>query len=128
MSSSERLIIDFGDHEELADRVAKARKVMSFDNPQAWEAMEAQGIFRGSGKPQGKIAFLFPGQGSQYVNMGRELKDLSPVVAEVFEEADEVFMTNVVRGVVPVTDIDDRSWKIGSVTRDLQEWFSQVTT
>ncbi len=63
---------------------------MGFDNPKAWKAIEAQGIFRGSGKPKGKIAFLFPGQGSQYVNMGRELEELSPVVAEVFNEADAV--------------------------------------
>ena len=90
IEANERLVIDFGDHAELLDRLQKARKVMGFDNPQAWKAIEAQGIFRGSGKPKGKIAFLFPGQGSQYVNMGRELKDLSPVVAEVFEEADEV--------------------------------------
>ncbi|MCA9952736.1 MAG: type I polyketide synthase, partial [Anaerolineales bacterium] len=90
IQANERLIIDFGDHAELVDRLHKAQKVMSFDNPQAWKAIEAQGIFRGSGKPKGKIAFLFPGQGSQYVNMGRELEDLSPIVAEMFTEADKV--------------------------------------
>ncbi|MBK8989045.1 MAG: type I polyketide synthase [Chloroflexi bacterium] len=90
IQSAERLIIDYGDHDELLDRLHKARKVMSFDNPQAWKAMQAQGIFRGSGQPAGKIAFLFPGQGSQYVNMGRELAELSPTVANVFAEADAV--------------------------------------
>ncbi|MFN2107134.1 MAG: SDR family NAD(P)-dependent oxidoreductase [Candidatus Promineifilaceae bacterium] len=90
IQAPERLVIDFGDHQELAERIAKARKVMSFDNPQAWEAMEAQGIFRGSGGAPGKIAFMFPGQGSQYVNMGRELSALSAVVAGVFAEADKV--------------------------------------
>ncbi len=90
IQAPERLVIDFGDHEELVERIAKARKVMSFDNPQAWEAVEAQGIFRGSGPAPGKIAYMFPGQGSQYVNMGRELSALSPVVAGVFAEADEV--------------------------------------
>ena len=101
IEANERLIIDFGDHAELLDRIQKARKIMGFDNPQAWKAVEAQGIFRGSGKPPGKIAFLFPGQGSQYVNMGRELKELSPVVAEVFQEADEV-MVSILGG--PLTD------------------------
>lgn len=90
IQAAERLVIDFGDHAQLVDRVDKARKVMSFDNAQAWEAMEAQGIFRGSGVPQGAIAFMFPGQGSQYVNMGRELAALSPIVAAVFAEADEI--------------------------------------
>lgn len=36
----------------------------------------------------GKTAFVFPGQGSQYVGMGRALYDRSPAARRVFEEAD----------------------------------------
>ena len=35
-------------------------------------------------------AFLFPGQGSQSVGMGRGLADASPIARAVFEEVDEL--------------------------------------
>ena len=36
-----------------------------------------------------KVAFLFPGQGSQAIGMGRELSERYPIAAETFAEADE---------------------------------------
>ena len=35
------------------------------------------------------IAFIFPGQGSQAVGMGKDLAGLYPVVRHTFQEADE---------------------------------------
>jgi [acyl-carrier-protein] S-malonyltransferase len=36
-----------------------------------------------------KIAFIFPGQGSQMVGMGKELSEKYPIARQTFEEADE---------------------------------------
>ncbi len=54
-----------------------------------WRALQAQGIFRGAG-PAAKVAFLYTGQGSQYVNMLAELRRREPIVAATFDEADAV--------------------------------------
>ena len=83
------------DHTDAADLAAKADRVLTaLAAPPAaaapqWKLLRAQGAFLGEGAP-GKVAFLYPGQGSQYVNMLRTLREREPVVAAVFAEADEV--------------------------------------
>lgn len=53
------------------------------------------GVYYGShGKP-GRLGVLFPGQGSQYVGMLRELACCFPVVNDVLSEANEVFSSRV---------------------------------
>jgi len=41
------------------------------------------------GNPQSKVAFLFPGQGSQYPGMGKDLAENFPAARKVFEEVDD---------------------------------------
>ena len=89
LHAPERLAIDYADAAELADKSAKALKALAANQPAQWKALRAQGIFRGQG-PAPKVAFLYTGQGSQYVNMLQALRGLEPIVGEMFAEADRV--------------------------------------
>ncbi|MER5549940.1 type I polyketide synthase, partial [Streptomyces sp. NPDC002589] len=46
------------------------------------DGLDAPGLVRGTGDAGTGVVFVFPGQGSQWVGMGRELWDASPVFAE----------------------------------------------
>lgn len=87
LQSPERLVIDYANAEDLTAKATKAFKALAANNQATWKALRAQGIFRGSGPPP-KVAFLYTGQGSQYVNMLKQLREVEPIVAETFAEAD----------------------------------------
>jgi acyl transferase domain-containing protein/NAD(P)-dependent dehydrogenase (short-subunit alcohol dehydrogenase family)/acyl carrier protein len=84
-----RLAIDYGDAADLIDKASKALKAFEENQPGRWKALRAKGIFLGKG-PVPKVAFLFTGQGSQYVNMLQKLKEEEHLVAQTFAEADRV--------------------------------------
>jgi len=44
------------------------------------------------------------------------------ILKDMLMEADEVFICNSVRGIVPLTAIDKQDYKIGPVTREMQRW------
>ncbi|NEB76215.1 acyltransferase domain-containing protein, partial [Streptomyces sp. SID14478] len=74
---SERAVVVAGsDEEALAGLQALAR---------GESASHAVAGSTGAGKP-GKVVWVFPGQGSQWVGMGRELLDSSPVFADRIAE------------------------------------------
>jgi acyl transferase domain-containing protein/acyl carrier protein/NAD(P)-dependent dehydrogenase (short-subunit alcohol dehydrogenase family) len=82
-----RIAIDYGNAAELADKIGKAIKAFEENQIGRWKALRPKGIFLGKG-PAPKVAFLFTGQGSQYVNMLKELRETEPIVTNVFQEAD----------------------------------------
>ena len=44
-----------------------------------------------------KIAFLFPGQGAQFVGMGKDLYETNPRARQVFDEADKTLRFSLSR-------------------------------
>ncbi len=101
LRAPERLAIDYTDAADLADKSTKALKAVKVNQPAMWKALRPQGIFRGHG-PAGKVAFLYTGQGSQYVNMLRGIREKEPIVADSFKEADKIM--EPLLGGKPLTD------------------------
>ncbi|NIT98554.1 MAG: acyltransferase domain-containing protein, partial [Actinobacteria bacterium] len=95
-----RLAIDYADADDLSQAIEGALKALDTGETGRWRALRNKGVYIGQGST-GKIAFLFTGQGSQYVNMLRELRDADEVVRRTFDEADEV-MAPLLDG--PLTD------------------------
>src|SRR5208283_5280599 len=89
LRAPERVAIDYVDAADLADKSAKALKAIQANQAAIWKALRPQGIFRGHG-PAPKVAFLYTGQGSQYVNMIAPLRAAEPIVADLFAEADRI--------------------------------------
>jgi acyl transferase domain-containing protein/acyl carrier protein len=84
-----RVAIDFADAADLAGKLDKLITALSTHNDALFRMLRQQGVFVGRGAPA-KVAFLYTGQGSQYVNMLAGLRDAEPIVADVFRQADDV--------------------------------------
>jgi len=89
LRAPERVAIDYADAADLATKCGIALKAFRANQAAFWKAVRAQGIFRGQGSAP-KVAFLYTGQGSQYVNMLRGIRKIEPIIGETFAEADRV--------------------------------------
>jgi acyl transferase domain-containing protein/NAD(P)H-dependent flavin oxidoreductase YrpB (nitropropane dioxygenase family)/NAD(P)-dependent dehydrogenase (short-subunit alcohol dehydrogenase family) len=86
--------------ESFGDLIEKLKRAQSdLLSPQKTEFKDPRGVFfkeRSEAGVPGKIAFLFPGQGSQQVNMLSDLSVAFPCVRKTFEQAEEA-----VKGILP---------------------------
>jgi acyl transferase domain-containing protein len=86
------LALVVGSLDELADKLAKAQQRL------AGAALIDPAIVLGDSRVEaGQVALLFPGQGSQNINMLRELAVLFPVVADTLAEADSLLAAGTER-------------------------------
>jgi len=110
--------------EDACEKMRDAIKLITLNNDQeTWS--HPKGIFyRKSGlNPKGKTVALFPGQGSQYVNMGKELAINFPPFRKAYEKADEIIsddgrepLTNNVYP-IPVFSEDERKSQLELLTK-----------
>ncbi|MBE9224386.1 SDR family NAD(P)-dependent oxidoreductase [Phormidium sp. LEGE 05292] len=78
-------------------------------------------------KPQkkaAKIAFLFTGQGSQYINMGRQLYDTQPLFRQTLEQCNEILLPYLERSLLDIIyapeteELGDRGQVLGDREKD----------
>ncbi|MEU4658511.1 SDR family NAD(P)-dependent oxidoreductase, partial [Streptomyces sp. NPDC023723] len=97
---------------ELPDRAV----VIAEDRAEALAGLEAIAEGAGSGgraDVQGRVAFVFPGQGTQWAGMGAELADTSPVFAQALAECAAVMdeltgwsLLDAIHGHIPLDRVD----------------------
>ncbi len=89
-----RLAIIISDKQELADKLAKITA-----------EKEANNVFsakHSSNSKSPKIAFLFTGQGSQYINMGRQLYETKPVFRQSLDQCEQILQPYLEKSILDV--------------------------
>jgi len=121
LRAPDRIAIDYVDAADLAEKSAKALKGLAVNQPAMWKALRAQGVYRGHG-PAPKVAFLYTGQGSQYVNMLRAIRAAEPIVAATFDEADRIMTPMLGKPLSKFVFIDESDAKaIAKCEEDLRQ-------
>jgi acyl transferase domain-containing protein/NAD(P)-dependent dehydrogenase (short-subunit alcohol dehydrogenase family) len=72
-------------------RTRLKREVETADNTAADKMVARSNLFISGPRQTGKIAFMFPGQGSQYLHMGRDLICTFPDAFKALQNADSYF-------------------------------------
>ena len=94
-----RLAIITSDKQELSNKLAKISA-----------GEETSGVFSGilsSNRKSPKIVFLFTGQGSQYVNMGRQLYETQPVFRRTLDKCEQILQSYLEKSLLDVLYPED---------------------
>ena len=75
---------------ELEKLIEDVKQQLNDSSESIWQ--KPNGAMYSSGKEANKIAFIFPGQGSQYVGMCRDLACQFPQFSTALEEANQLFI------------------------------------
>ncbi len=95
-----RLAIVAKDHADAAEKLRKAAGKIADESSQRIRDRSGIYFFANPLYPKGQVAFLFPGEGSQYENMLSELCVHFPEVRAWFDRIDQAFVDHP-RGLLP---------------------------
>ncbi|RMD99167.1 MAG: polyketide synthase, partial [Deltaproteobacteria bacterium] len=96
------------DPKDLTKKVKLALEAIA--EPRKRHMFRVKGIFFTEGEREpGKIAFMFPGQGSQYVNMCRNLYRKYRIVHDTLVQADEILYDLIGERILDLLFVDDLS-------------------
>ena len=117
-----RLAIVAADESDLRTKLGHAVQRSTTDPTAAFTI--AGGIFYGVGEPQGDVAFLFPGQGSQYPFMGADLAmQFDDALAAWDLAADEPWDDVPLHSVVfPITSFHEQAAAVDDARLTATQW------
>lgn len=106
-----RLAILASSQEELREKWSIFERRLKAGEILETERLNPDGIFFGQNPPvtYSQIALLFPGQGSQYPNMGKELPEFFPIVESFYTQADALWEAKYGYAVTPLMFGDDQA-------------------
>lgn len=92
-----RLAVVTSSHDDLYQKLDRVKEMLS--SPGLLHIQDPQGIYliERAARVKGKVAFLFPGQGAQYLNMVKELAIHFPEVLSCFERLDRILQPKLGR-------------------------------
>ncbi|MDY6823089.1 MAG: ACP S-malonyltransferase [Thermodesulfobacteriota bacterium] len=102
-----RIAVSAYTERELEKKLAAMYKMIMRD-PDAPFSFPTAGLFYGIGAPAGRVAFLFPGQGAQYLGMGGPLARAFPAADRVWNRLGDMrFDSSSIKEMVFPGDVTD---------------------